>query len=447
MSMKRELYLFIFMIANIVCNAQYVPNPTIFNPDNVVNYRKKPNNVTTSEYQINELKRYFDNIKDENLKNNQLLEEKLLLLNKPKKSDFYYSSEFATKSKSYNNAFNTLKNMLTGKIPLSVKDAYYEIESANGNTFLSKEEYNHQIKKSSNFIKQWLAENKFDLKNNVSLNYGIQRFMSDTLTINKKPNKEMPGIKPLTHLGFYYDFQDYKAQKDERSYYVSKTFATGNGQCHTLPVVYLILAEQLGAKAYLSYAPIHSFIKYPDNKSNIHNYEVTTNWQISDQWYQDNFNIKSLAIKSGIYLNSMNTRQVVACAVLDLAASYYKRFGVADGSFITQCVDFAMDYFPGKEANITGWLMRYKVASVKLNRVYKAFPNKSKGEIAVMPGVREQIENFYMIEEKIESLGYEPLSDSLYNKLLQYHNKKADIQYSKQFDNLKKRDLFINHKQ
>ena len=445
--MKRELYLFIFLIANLVCNAQYVPNPTILNPDNVIDYRKKPNNVTTSEFQINELKRYFDNMSEENLRNNQLLEEKLLLLNKPNKSDYYYSYGFTTQNKPYSNALSTLKNMLTGKIPLSVKDAYYEIENANGNTYMSKEDYNRQIKKSSNFIRQWLAENNYNLKNNASLNYGIQRFMSDTLTIGKKHNKEMPGNKPQTHLGFYYDFQDYKAQKDERSYYVSKTFATGNGQCHTLPIVYLILAEQLGAKAFLSYAPLHSFIKYPDNKGNIHNYEVTTNWQISDQWYQDNFNIKSLAIKSGIYLNSMNRQQIVACAVLDLAASYYKKFGVADGSFITQCVDFAMNYFPDNEANITAWLLRYKVASVKLNRIYKAFSYKSKGEIADMPTVREQIENFYMIEEKIESLGYEPLSDSLYNKLLQNQNKKADLQYSKQFDNLKKRELFINHMQ
>ena len=30
---------------------------------------------------------------------------------------------------------------------------------------------------------------------------------------------------------------------------------------------------------------LHSFIKFPDNNGNIHNYEPTSHFEISDQWY------------------------------------------------------------------------------------------------------------------------------------------------------------------
>ena len=441
--MKRVLLLFAVLITNTICYAQYVPNPTMLNPTGVYNSNTRPKGTPPSNNQILELKQYINGIRQEAYQQNQRINEESLKLRKPSKEDYWKSPEFAQQTKAYSDAFDKLKDMLTGKTPLSVKDAYYEIENANGNTYLSKEEYDLQIKKSSNFIRQWLVENKYSLKNNISLHFGIQKFMSDTLTIGKKHNKEMPGIKPETHLGFYYDYQDYKAQKDERSYYVTKTFATGNGQCHTLPIVYLILAEQLGAKTYLSYAPIHSFIKYPDNKGNIHNYEVTTNWQISDQWYKENFNIKSLAIKKVIYLNTMNSQQIVACAMLDLASSYDKKFGITDGSFIAQCVDYAINYFPNKEANITAWLLRVKVANIKLNRIAKNNPDKTKEEIENIPEAKALINDLNLLETKIESLGYEPIPEAIYDKMLQNQENKANLQDLKQLDNLKKRDLFI----
>ena len=356
--------------------------------------------------------------------------------------DYWKRPGFSTQTKPFSDVYNNLHDMLNGKNPLSIKDAYYEIEKAYGNVYLTKAEYDEQINKSVSFIKQWLYENHKSLKDNMALNYGIQKFMTDTLTINNKNNKEMPNVK-MTHLGFYYDYQDYKAKIDERSYFVTKTFATGNGQCHTLPIVYLILAEQLGAQCYLSYAPIHSFIKYPDKKGIIHDFEATSNWYISDQWYKENFNIKTLAVNKKIYLNPMDKQQIIACAMIDLACSYGKKIGIADGAFITKCVDTAMNYFPNKEANITGWLLRVKVANIKLNRIAKNNPNKTKEEIEKIPEAKVLIDELNYLDAKIESLGYEPLPESTYDKIVENQDSKGKIQKLKQIDNLKKRNLFI----
>ena len=100
----------------------------------------------------------------------------------------------------------------------------------------------------------------------------------------------------------------------------------------------MLLAEQLGAKTYLSYAPLHSFIKFPDNNGNIHNYEPTSHFEISDQWYAQHLNISRTAYQSKIYLDTLNKKQIVAGALMDLAFGYLNKHGVADGDFMDQCV-------------------------------------------------------------------------------------------------------------
>ena len=362
----------------------------------------------------------------------------------PAASKYWKTPDFAKQTKPYLDAMKKLKEQLTGEKPLSVKDAYYEIENAYGNAYLSKKEYDDEINKSAYFIKQWLFENGYDLKNNIALHYGIQKFMSDTLTIGNKRNPELPNMQQkVTHLPFYYDYQDYKAEKDFRSYHAIKTFATGNGQCHTLPIVYAILAEAIGAKFYLSYAPIHDFIKYPDNKGNINNYEVTSNWQISDQWYKDNLYVKSLAQKKRIYLDTLNQKEIVAGSLIELAYSYEQKLGVGDGKFINECVDFAMDYFPDKEANIYGWLTRSGVTSVKLKRLIAEKGIKTLNEIQQNQETKVLLDSVYMLNKKIESLGYEEIPESAYDSIVQNQDSKGKIQQLKQMDNLKKRKLFI----
>ena len=86
-----------------------------------------------------------------------------------------------------------------------------------------------------------------------------------------------------------------------------------------MPAIYLILAEALGVKAYLSTAPEHSFIKYPDKNGNIVNYEPTSNWKISDKWYVDNMAISAQAVRNHIYLDTFNKRQIIADQMLSLA--------------------------------------------------------------------------------------------------------------------------------
>ncbi len=103
-----------------------------------------------------------------------------------------------------------------------------------------------------------------------------------------------------------------------------------------------------------------------------------------------------------------------------------------------------MNYFPNKEANIIGWLLRVKVANIKLNRIAKNNPTKTIEEIEKMPEAKVLMNELDYLDAKIESLGYEPLPESTYDKIVQNQDGKGKIQQLKQMDNLKKRNLFIS---
>ena len=60
-----------------------------------------------------------------------------------------------------------------------------------------------------------------------------------------------------------------------------------------------------------------------------------------------------------------------------------------------------------------------------------------------MPEAKLLIAEYDSIEAEIESLGYETLPESTYDRIVQNQDNKGKIQQLKQLDNLKKRNLFI----
>jgi hypothetical protein len=68
-----------------------------------------------------------------------------------------------------------------------------------------------------------------------------------------------------------YDFHDYRGEGDYRQQFVTKLLQTNTGQCHSLPLLYKILAEEMGVKAYLAFAPNHSYIRHQDEQGRWYN--------------------------------------------------------------------------------------------------------------------------------------------------------------------------------
>jgi hypothetical protein len=351
---------------------------------------------------------------------------------------YYSSSDFLNKSQSFTDAFNTLNNMLTGKTQLSISKSYLTIENAYGNTYLTEKEYNDLINQSAKFIKQWLIENGLNPAKNEDLHYGLQKFMRDTLTTTVKLPEDNLG-KTTTHFPFAYDYQDFQAEKDFQNYFMTKCLATGTGQCNSLPATYLAIAEKLGAKTYLSFAPQHSFIKYPDSKGAIHAYEPTSNWKISDKWYVEHMGINPSAIESGIYLDTLNKKMIVANCMLDLAFGYMKKYGAADGKFVTDCINTAMQYYPRKN-NITAYFLKGSLLARQLEYLLYSNGIKDLKDMRKVQGATELYQALLQNEAMIQKLGYQELPEAMYLEMMQYHEFRGKLQQNT--NTKQKRNLF-----
>ncbi|MCU0443107.1 MAG: hypothetical protein MUE96_11975 [Bacteroidia bacterium] len=353
-------------------------------------------------------------------------------------SDYYHSPEYIADLPNYTGAIDFIREMLEGKRKLSVKDAYYKAEAAFGRLHLTYDEYNSLIKSNADFIRQWLVENKYDLNNPEKVHFGIQEFMSDTLyiTVNGKRIKHVP---------YYYDYIDFQAKDDQRNYFVTKTLATGTGQCHTFPVMYLILAEALGVEAYLAYNPKHSFIRFKNNNGTIISYETTVDRFMGDAFYSMSMPVMATAQKNKIYTYNMTKKQVVASVLYDLAANFIDEHWVSDQQVIKQCVEIAKPYFPehgyvnGTESHL--WK---KIYARELNAMVEARNIQSESEMSKYPEITKAYLQYVEYIKKIRALGVQDIPAEEELRLAQYMDTKGKLQTAKGINSKEKRSLFIN---
>lgn len=357
------------------------------------------------------------------------------------KSGHYNTPEYKNDLVNYQNAFNKLKDMLEGKTPVSLADALYAEESAYGNLQMSYKEYKQNIAECAAFIRQWMLENNLDPKNPESVHLAIQKFMGDTLTIKNNNPDNIGGLKiPNSHTPYMYDYIDYRAEKDLNNYFLTKTLATGTGQCNTLPRVYLVLAEALGVNASLTFAQQHSFIKYQNTKGTIENYEPTIDWHMTDNDYTENMPVLSNAINNKLYLHPLNKKEMVASMMIDLAYNFEREHWLADGKFMNQCLDYALT----KVTDPEGLLLKNLMLASRLDRILQNNKITDLNNIEQSPEAVQAYKDFRNSSNKIKELGIQQFPETTYNTMLEKHDNRGKLQMAKGIDTKSKKSLFFN---
>lgn len=163
---------------------------------------------------------------------------------------------YLTQTIHYRNAMDELIAMKNGKQQFSIRRAVFLVENAYKNSTLNYKKFTSQINGRVNVCKSLMKANGIRSNNNLGKNYVIQKMFSEKVIIYKNDTVISKVYKP-----FRYDFNDFMGTKDWSNMFVSKLLSTGSGQCHSLPLTYLCIAEGLNAKAYLSFAPEHSYIR------------------------------------------------------------------------------------------------------------------------------------------------------------------------------------------
>lgn len=312
----------------------------------------------------------------------------------------------------YDSAYGELAAMLTRKTKPDLKRAVFVTENAFFENGQSYGEFCGQLELMANLCKQQVAAGAPAASGKLAQNLAIYRFMCDT-TLVYGAGEKVTGV----HLPMQYDFEDYKGEQDYTKMFVLKLMHSHTGQCHSLPLLYKLLAEELQAEAYLSYAPNHTYIQHRDDAGNWYNLELTSGCYVTESFLMASGYVKAEALKNRIYMDTLSLRQTIGQCVVDLALGYEAKFGEAgDDAFVLRCCDLVLQEYPN---HVQAWMVKADVMTQRLANAARQAGVTSAAEAAQHPPVyalQQQVEHIYA---QIDNLGYAPMPAEQYEAWLQ----------------------------
>ena len=319
----------------------------------------------------------------------------------------------------YRKAASQINNMLNGKEPMSLKKAIFAIESAYLEERLDYQKFNNEIQKLVNIAKLKATQDGYDWRNPQTRNIMLFRAMADTLTV-KSPSLE----GNITSYPMQYDFDDYMGGEDWTKMFVSKLLASQSGQCHSMPLLYLILCEETNTPANLAFSPSHTYAKFKDQSGNWHNLEMTNGRIVSDAYIIGSGYITAQALKNRIYMEPLTTRQTIAQCMADLGKGYIKKYGY--DSFVSQCADTTLKYDP---TNIFARQLKSDYQTLRfeyvVNQIGRPHPDILKAQY---PKVYQLLEERNQTYQYIDNSGYQEMPAQAYQEWLNAVNKEKEKQ-------------------
>ncbi|MEA1849455.1 hypothetical protein U9K52_11075 [Chryseobacterium sp. MHB01] len=243
----------------------------------------------------------------------------------------------------YDDAYQTIDNMVNDKQKYSFKDAVFSVENAYFQGKLDTVQLNNQVRFLTRFAKAIIANRELTYKQSdkdkVSKYAAVYSIMCQSLPIAVKDT--VVQYKP-----FNYDFKDVFGHNDITNLFVSKLLMTKEGNCNSMPYLYKILAEELGVDANLALAPNHVYIKHQIKSDGWYNTELTSGIFPQDSWLMASGYIHLDAIKNGVFMKALSNKESLALCLFDLAQAYNRNFPDNDGGFVLKAVNRAIEIYP-----------------------------------------------------------------------------------------------------
>lgn len=302
----------------------------------------------------------------------------------------------------YDKVYMELEGMLRGYHHPSFKRAVFLVENAFLNEQLSYEGFKTYINEYINICNLWMSSNRLiDYQEsdslNVKKNLAIYIVLKDTVKLTENIRLTLP---------MQYNFNDFFGQKDWTNQFVTKLIVTNQGNCHSLPYLYKILAEEIGATAWLSIAPNHIYLKNRCKKTGWYNTELTSGEFPTDAWIKASGYVSIESIKNGIYMDTLGQKESIALCVYDLAKGYFNQTGNFSDGFVLKCCDLSLKYYPN---NINAIILKAEI----LRKCYDTEINKEEAELAQL--YLNQMKDLYV---KGLNLGYREMPPAMYMEWL-----------------------------
>lgn len=334
----------------------------------------------------------------------------------------------ATGASAYQTAFSDLLRVEAGVKAFNIKEANFIVENAWYENTGKIESFDKTIQQIVLFLNLKMDELGYDRNSNLSKNLMLYRFFADTLAIESKN---------LHHLPFKYDFNDYRGDNDWRNMFVEKVLQTNTGQCHSFPLLYLILAKEIGAEAQLAYAPNHTYIKFQDDNRIWHNIELTNGMLTTDAFVLQSGYIKAEALQNKIYMQPLTDKQLLSHCFSDLALGYAKKY--CYDSFVEEVVNKSLELDPN---NIHAHMVKANYLTLRFGHIETQLGINEQNYRQIL-GSYPVARDIFIARNKqyavLDNLGYEEMPAEAYEKWLNSLNEAKQKQESRQiFLNLNK---------
>lgn len=303
----------------------------------------------------------------------------------------------------YEEALEQIGSMLSGRKPLDFKRAVYLTENAYLDGTLSYDDFNTSVEFLAGLCKAWMTEaglNNYPYPDSVNVlkNAAIFHVLKDSVFFLREFMwPERTG----------YNFSDFSGEKNWTDQFVTSLLATGTGNCHSLPFLYKILANELQAEAYLSLAPNHIYLKHRNKWLGWYNTELTSGRFPTDAWVKASGYITLDAIRNGIYMDTLGQKASVALCAYDLAKGYEMKTRNYENGFIISACDLVLLHYP---KNVNAMILKAETLRKNYDLLLKE-NNTAKAE-----AVFSQMQELYMQALK---MGYRDMPAAMYQAWLQ----------------------------
>tara|TARA_R100001132_G_C3266623_1_gene89355 strand:- start:378 stop:1454 length:1077 start_codon:yes stop_codon:yes gene_type:complete len=307
----------------------------------------------------------------------------------------------------YEESYNLLTDMLSDKKEYNFKKAVFCVEKAYNKGVLDTIFLNEEIAILKNITEKILANRvlQYDEKDKekVAKYASLFSVMTDSIKFRDEENVE------YTYIPFKYDFEDPFGKKDWSSMFVSKLLETGKGNCHSLPYLYKILAEEIGVDAHLSLAPNHVYIKHRSEKDGWYNTELTSGIFPIDAWIMASGYVHIDAIRKGVFMKALNDKESIALCLIDLAQAYQKQ-EFYDLDFVIKCADKALEYFPN---SVNAMILKTEAKGKKIENILYNH-NTDFTDVNKYPETRKILLEIQDQLTIIHELGYRQMPEDMY---------------------------------
>jgi hypothetical protein len=430
------ILLILILVSNITFGQQWtlpipklpeykVAGPTIINPG----YNNVMTNEERNRINMQMIEQDMKNYELQKKREQEIINEANRLLGSRPTINYKYESNLNKPGALYyKQAFDSLAKMVRGQRPLNYKKAVFLSEWPFHEGTLTYKDFDQAIQNSLDLISAKMKQDKLP-NTDLAKNWMIYQFMSDTLQIKLT----VPEKRTVTHYPMQYDFEDFWGEKDWTKGMVSKLLRVQTGQCHSLPLLYLILSEGLGSKAYLAYSPEHSYIKIKMPNGTFQNIELTNGHLTTDSYILKSGFVKSEALANKVYMDTLSKRQVIANSILDLAKGYRNKYDFDE--FYLECVNTALQYHPN---NVVGHLMKGNYYYWLVQDILQQDPNINKRPTQEVPEFWDLVNKVKAEKAKLDALGYEQMPKEAYQDWLNSVEKEK----SKQMQNVIQQSLW-----